>query len=264
MRPFLLTALVPLLAACGTATRMPVDLASATVVDLTHAFDKGTLYWPSSPGGFDLKELSRGLTPGGYFYSAYAISAPEHGGTHLDAPVHFAERGVSVDAIPVRQLIARAVVIDVTSRASADADYRFSLDDLRAWESANGSVPRGAIVLLRTGWGKRYGNRKAYFGDDTPGATDNLHFPSFGADAVRILVNERGIGALGVDTPSIDYGQSRDFIVHRITAAAQVPGLENVANLEALPVRGAWVIALPIKIAGGSGGPVRIVAVLPR
>lgn len=264
MRPNLLTTLVPLLAACATATRTPVDLASASVVDLTHAFDKNTLYWPSSPGGFELKELSRGRTPGGYFYSAYAISAPEHGGTHLDAPVHFAELGVSVDAIPVRQLIAPAVVIDVTSRASSDADYRLTVDDLRTWESANRPVPRGAIVLLRTGWGKRYGNRKAYFGDDTPGATENLHFPSFGADAVRILVNERRIGALGVDTPSIDYGQSRDFIVHQITAAAQVPGLENVANLEALPVVGSWVVALPMKIAGGSGGPVRIIALLPR
>lgn len=249
-------------AACATVRR-PLDLATASVVDLTHPFDSNTLYWPSSPSSFELKVLSRGPTPGGYFYSANTFSAPEHGGTHLDAPIHFAERGVTVDRIPVRQLIAPAVVIDVTSRTAADADYRLSAEDIRAWESINGTVPTGAIVLLRTGWGRRYGDRKAYFGDDTPGATDKLHFPSYGADAVRVLVDDRRVGALGVDTPSIDYGQSRDFIVHQIAAAAGVPGLENVANLEAVPLRGAWVIALPMKIGGGSGGPLRIVAMLP-
>nr|MDP9179327.1 cyclase family protein [Gemmatimonadota bacterium] len=175
--------------ACATATQKPLDLATATVVDLTYDFDAKTLYWPSSPSGFELKELSRGPTPGGFFYSANLLSAPEHGGTHLDAPIHFFERGLTVDKIPVRQLVAPAVVIDVAARASADPDYRLTVEDLRAWEAANGTVQSGAIVLLRTGWGKRYGDRKAYFGDDTPGATDKLHFPSYGADAVRVLVN---------------------------------------------------------------------------
>jgi len=264
MRPKRLGFLLLFATGCATATQKPLDLATATVVDLTYDFDSKTLYWPSSPSGFELKELSRGPTPGGYFYSANLLSAPEHGGTHLDAPIHFFERGLTVDKIPVRQLVAPAVVIDVAARASADPDYRLSVEDLRAWEAANGRIEQGAIVMLRTGWGKRYGNRKAYFGDDTPGATDKLHFPSYGADAVRVLVDERRVGALGVDTPSIDYGQSRDFIVHQISAAAGVPGLENVANLEALPVRGAWVVALPMKIGGGSGGPLRIVALLPN
>jgi len=263
MRPKRLGFLVLCATGCATATQKPLDLATATVVDLTYDFDSKTLYWPSSPSGFELKELSRGPTPGGYFYSANLLSAPEHGGTHLDAPIHFFERGLTVDKIPVRQLVAPAAVIDVAARASADPDYRLSVEDLRAWEAANGRIEQGAIVMLRTGWGKRYGNRKAYFGDDTPGATDKLHFPSYGADAVRVLVNERRVGALGVDTPSIDYGQSRDFIVHQISAAAGVPGLENVANLESLPLRGAWVVALPMKIGGGSGGPLRIVALLP-
>lgn len=264
MRPNRLVFLLLFPTACATATQKPLDLANATVVDLTYDFDAKTLYWPSSPSGFELKELSRGPTPGGFFYSANLLSAPEHGGTHLDAPIHFFERGLTVDRIPVRQLVAPAVVMDVAARASADPDYRLTVEDLRAWEAANGTVQAGAIVLLRTGWGKRYGNRKAYFGDDTPGATDNLHFPSYGADVVRVLVNERRVGALGVDTPSIDYGQSRDFIVHQISAAAGVPGLENVANLESLPVRGAWVVALPMKIGGGSGGPLRIIALLPN
>jgi kynurenine formamidase len=255
--------LITVLTGCATAASNRVDLATSTVVDLTYAFDAKTLYWPSSPSGFELKELSRGPTPGGYFYSANLYSAPEHGGTHLDAPIHFFERGLTLDKIPARQLVAPAVVIDVTTRTTANPDYRLTLEDLRAWEAANGAIQSGAIVMLRTGWGKRYGDRKAYFGDDTPGATDKLHFPSYGADAVRVLVNDRHVGAIGVDTPSIDYGQSSDFIVHQIAAAAGVAGLENVANLESVPVRGAWVVALPMKIGGGSGGPLRIIALLP-
>lgn len=240
------------------------DLANAEVVDLTYAFDERTLYWPSSPSAFELKELAYGPTPGGYFYSSYAYSAPEHGGTHLDAPIHFAQSGVTADAIPPRQLIAPAALIDVTAQAAADADYRLTAGDVRAWEARHGTIAPGTIVLLRTGWGSRYGDRLRYFGDDTPGATDDLHFPSYGEDAARLLVTERHAGVLGVDTASIDYGQSRDFIVHRIAAERNVPGLENVANLDRLPPRGAWVIALPMKIGKGSGGPVRIVALLPR
>lgn len=263
MHPNRFVLLPAFLSACATAAHPPLDLANARVVDLTYPFDAKTLYWPNSPSAFELKVLSRGPTSGGFFYSANLFTAPEHGGTHLDAPIHFFERGLTVDNIPVRQLIAPAIVIDVTSRTATNPDYRLTVDDLRAWEAANGSIQSGAIVLLRTGWGTRYGDRKAYFGDDTPGATDKLHFPSYGADAVRILVNERHVGAIGVDTPSIDYGPSTDFIVHQISAAAGVPGLENIANLEAVPVRGAWVVALPMKIGGGSGGPLRIVALVP-
>jgi kynurenine formamidase len=247
-----------------TAPRPAVDLANAEIIDLTYPFDASTLYWPSSPSTFELKQLAYGPTPGGYFYSSYAYSAPEHGGTHLDAPIHFAEGRLTADAIPVRQLIAPAVVIDVSTQAAANADYRLTAEDVRAWEAKHGVIAPGTIVLLHTGWGSRYGDRKLYFGDDTPGATDNLHFPSYGEEAARLLVTERRAGVLGVDTASIDYGQSRDFIVHQIANGANVPGLENVANLERVPPRGAWVVALPMKIAKGSGGPVRIVAVIGR
>jgi kynurenine formamidase len=264
MTRFASVPLLLLLAACATTSSQPIDLGHSDIVDLTYAFDEHTLYWPNSPSGFELKQLAHGQTPGGYFYSANSFSAPEHGGTHLDAPIHFAEHGRSIDAIPLQQLIAPAVVLDISAKAAADADYRLTAGDIGAWESVHGRIPDGAIVLLRTGWGSRYGNRKAYFGDDTPGATDHLHFPSFGAEAVRFLVNDRHAGAIGVDTASIDYGQSHDFIVHQIANGANVPGLENVANLERVPARGAWVIALPMKIAGGSGGPLRLVALVPR
>jgi kynurenine formamidase len=252
------------LAGCGSTAHPPIHLATSEVVDLTYSFDEHTLYWPNSPSGFELKRLAYGPTPAGYFYSSNSFCAPEHGGTHLDAPIHFSEHGATADQIPVAQLIAPAVVIDVSAKTANDPDYRLTAADVLAWESANGRIAPGDIVLLRTGWGLRYGSRKSYFGDDTPGATDKLHFPSYGADAAQLLVTERRAGALGVDTASIDYGQSRDFIVHQIANGASVPGLENIANLGRLPARGAWIIALPMKIAGGSGGPLRIVALIPR
>lgn len=258
-------ALLACLAFCACATTpASIDLTRAELIDLTWPYDDKTLYWPTSPSAFELKELAYGPTPGGWFYSSYAICTPEHGGTHLDAPIHFAAGKLTADRIPLEKLIAPAVVIDVADRAAANADYRLTADDVRAWEARHGAIAAGTIVLLRTGWGKRWPDRKAYFGDDTPGKTDNLHFPSYGEDAARLLVEERRVALLGVDTPSIDYGQSSDFIVHRVANGADVPGLENVAHLERLPARGAFVIALPMKIAGGSGGPVRIVGVVGK
>jgi len=237
-------------------------LGKARVVDLTHPFDDQTIYWPTAPTRFELKRLSFGPTPGGYFYAANSFCTSEHGGTHLDAPIHFDKDGKTVDQIPLRQLIAPAVVIDVSAKADADPDYRLSTDDLRSWEKAHGSIPSGAIVLLRTGWGKRWPDRKRYLGDDTPGDASKLHFPSFGKESAEYLVHQRHVGALGVDTASIDHGPSKDFIVHQIASGAGVPGLENVANLDQVPAVGAWIIALPMKIGGGSGGPLRVAALV--
>jgi kynurenine formamidase len=241
----------------------PVDLARFRLVDLSHAFDAATLYWPTASSGFELKQVHKGPTPGGFFYSAYSFCAPEHGGTHLDAPVHFAPNGASAEAVPLEQLIAPAVVIDVVARAAADPDYRLTAADVRAWEALHRPVPAGVIVLLRTGWSARWPDRKRYLGDDTPGDASKLHFPSYGREAAELLV-ARKVAALGVDTASIDHGPSADFAVHQVAAAGNVPGLENLTRLEELPETGAWLIALPVKIAGGSGGPLRAVAIVPR
>ncbi len=238
------------------------DLRTARVVDLTHPFDQRTIYWPTSPSSFQLTRLSYGKTSAGYFYAANSFCTPEHGGTHLDAPIHFAEGRWTVDQVPVRQLIGPGVVIDISRQASTNPDYRLSVEDIRRWEAAHGPIPRSAIVLLRTGWSAHWADRKRYLGDDTPGDASHLHFPSYGREAAEFLVKERKIAALGVDTASIDYGPSTDFIVHQIANGANVPGLENIANLEELPEQGTWIIALPMKIAGGSGGPLRIVALL--
>lgn len=250
-------------AAEAQRARNPPDLRTATVLDLSHSFDSETLYWPTSPTRFDLKSLASGVTEGGWFYSANSFCAPEHGGTHLDAPIHFARGRRTADQIPVRQLVAPAAVIDVSKAAALDPDYRLTVADVRAWEKKHGPIPGGAIVLLRTGWSARWPDRKRYLGDDTPGDASNLHFPSFGPEAAALLVRDRRVGALGVDTASIDPGASKDFPVHRLAADANVPGLENLTGLSAVPESGAWVIALPMKIGGGSGGPLRAVALVP-
>jgi kynurenine formamidase len=234
----------------------------ARVLDLTHSFDEKTLYWPSSPSGFVLESLSRGMTPGGFFYAANRISAPEHGGTHLDAPIHFAEGKATAEAIPLARLVAPAVVIDISRKASSDADALLAPEDIAAFEAAHGAIAPGTIVLVRTGWANRWPERKSYFGDDTPGDASKLHFPGIGGPAARQLV-ERRIAAVGIDTASIDHGPSKDFIAHQTLSAAEIPAFENLASLADVPPRGALVVALPMKIAGGSGGPLRIIAIVP-
>jgi kynurenine formamidase len=241
-----------------------VDLARYRVVDLTHPFNAKTLYWPTATTGFKLDQLAYGPTPGGWFYSSYAYGAPEHGGTHLDAPIHFAKDGLTADRIPVEQFIGPAVVIDISAQSAKDADYRLTRADVLAWERLHGSVPRGAIVVLRTGWSLRWPDPRGYLGDDTPGDASKLHFPSYGEEAARLLVGERKVSALGADVASIDYGASKDFVVHQVVARASAHGLENLANVGVLPPKGATIIALPMKIEHGSGGPLRAIALIPR
>jgi kynurenine formamidase len=156
------------------------------------------------------------------------------------------------------------VVLDVTAQAAANRDYRLTVDDVAAFEKRHGRIAAGTIVLLRTGWSRHWPMVKAYLGDDTPGDASKLSFPSYGPDAARLLVEDRRAGVLGVDTASIDFGRSTDFGVHRIAAAENVVGLENLTNLDQVPPTGATVIALPMKIEGGSGGPLRAVAMIPR
>jgi kynurenine formamidase len=246
------------------SAQQPLDLSAYRLVDLTHAYSSKTVYWPTSPTKFTLERLAYGKTEGGYFYAANTLSTPEHGGTHLDAPIHFGEGKRTTEQIPLEQLVAPAVVIDVTSRAGADRDYRLTRDDVMAFEKQHGRIGAGTMVLLRTGWSRHWPNAKAYLGDDTPGSASKLSFPSYGVDAAKLLVEERRAGALGIDTASIDYGKSTDFMVHRIAAAQNVPGLENLTNLDQLPPTGATVVALPMKIEGGSGGPLRAVALVRK
>lgn len=231
-------------------------------IDLSYAYSEETIYWPTADG-FRLDEVAYGETDVGYFYSAYNISTAEHGGTHLDAPIHFSRGGMSNEQIPLDRLIAPAVVVDVSARTTPD--YRIEVADLEAWERVYGRIPDGAILLLRTGWGERWPDRQNYLGTERrgPDAIAELHFPGIHEDAARWITDQRNIAAVGIDTPSLDYGQSSRFEAHVIICGADIPIFENVANLHELPEQGAFVVALPMKVTGGSGGPLRIVAFVP-
>jgi kynurenine formamidase len=255
-------ALLLVAGACGHKAAPPPRVTlPPRVVDLTHPFDERTLYWPTSPTGFQRETLSFGKTPSGFFYTSGRYGAPEHGGTHLDAPIHFAERGATAEAVPLERLAGPAVVVDLR-RAQSDPDALLSPADVTGFEKRHGRIEPGTLVLVRTGWADRWPDRRRYLGDDTPGDASRLHFPGVSAEAARLLV-ERNVAAVGIDTASIDHGPSRDFMAHQVLSAAGVPIFENVASMAALPPRGALVIALPMKIAAGSGAPLRIVAYLP-
>ena len=206
------------------------------------------------------------MQPGGYYYEAYSFCAAEHGGTHLDAPIHFAAHRWTADAIPLERMIGPAITVDVTRRAERVRDYLVSVADLQSWECDHGGIPDGAIVLLRTGHGAHWSNPERYLGTAERGAAavKKLHFPGLDPEAARWLVAKRRIHAIGLDTPSIDAGASTDFLAHRILLDANIPVFENVAALDQLPATGFTVVALPMKIGAGSGGPLRIVALVPK
>lgn len=234
-------------------------------IDLTYSFSEESVYWPTAKS-FSLEVVSAQITPQGYYYAANNFAAAEHGGTHLDAPRHFAEGHMTADQLPVDRLIGPGILIDVSEKAGADRDYRVSVEDFTSWETEHGRIPDGSIVLLRTGFGKYYPDREKYMGTAERGAAAvaKLHFPGLHPDAARWLADNRKINAIGLDTPSIDYGQSTMFESHQILFAQNIPAFENVANLEQLPETGFMIFALPMKIKGGSGGPLRIVAFVPK
>jgi kynurenine formamidase len=258
----LLLVLGAALLACRVASE-PLELSDYRIVDLTHPYNADTVFWPTSPPErFKLERQHFGETDAGFFYSANTFCLPEHGGTHLDAPIHFGRDRDTADKVPLERLIGPVVVIDVSEKAAKERDYRVTPADVLAFEAQHGRIEPGMRVLVRTGWSSRWPDATAYLGHATDAT--QLHFPSYGADAARLLVEERRVGLLGIDTASIDYGPATDFPVHRIVAEHNVPGLENIMGLDALPPRGVTLIALPMKIEGGSGGPTRVVALVPR
>lgn len=252
-------------AADGNAQSDSVSMPSGKWIDLTHDFSSDTVYWPTGEG-FKLEKVYEGQTEKGYYYAANKYTAEEHGGTHVDAPVHFAEGKQTVDEIPLERLTGPAVVIDVSTKALSSPDYQIGVEDFTRWEAENGTIPDKAIVLLNTGYGKYWADKKKYMGTDKKGqdAVAELHFPGLDPEAAKWLTENRKISAIGLDTPSIDYGQSELFESHRILFQENIPAFENVANLDELPPRGAFVFALPMKIKGGSGGPLRIIALVPE
>jgi kynurenine formamidase len=252
---------VMLLAAC--TTEQPVDgLASLfaddmTVVDLTHSVSAEAPYWPGSDTSPFVHDTLSAHDDGAPSMAAYAV--PEHFGTHFDAPVHGGMGLASVDRVPPSDLFGPAVVIDVTSQAEADEDYALTADDIHAWEATHGEIPPGAIVLMRSGWPARWTQGDAYY---NRGEDGRLHFPGFSEEAAQFLVDERDIAGVGVDTGSVDPGNARGFPAHGVVNGSGRFHLENLADMSALPESGAYLIVAPIKIEGGSGGQVRVFAVV--
>jgi kynurenine formamidase len=248
---------------CSSPPR-PLAFPGGALVDLSHAYDAKAIFWPTA-APFKLEKVADGITPGGYYYAANNFATSEHGGTHIDSPIHFAQGHQTVDQIPLERLIGAAVVIDVTEAAAKNADYQVTAEDLQRVEARAGRIPDRAIVLIRTGFSKRWPDAATYLGTAERGeaAVAKLHFPGLHPGAAAWLIANRSISAIGIDTASIDYGQSKLYESHRALFARDIPAFENLTALDRLPPRGANVIALPMKIAGGSGAPLRVVAILP-
>ncbi len=251
-------------AAAATAENETTILGrAAKLVDLTHSFDEQTIYWPTEIP-FHLERGPFGVTPGGWFYSANRFHMAEHSGTHLDAPIHFWKDAAPVDQVPLTQLVGSAVVIDVSRECASNPDFELTRKELDRWEADHHRIPERSIVLVNTGYAKRWSDRARYLGTAETGAQAiaKLHFPGVDPEAALWLVRERKLKAIGIDTASIDRGQSKDFATHVVLCSHGVSAFENVTNLEQLPAEGFTVIALPMKIGGGSGGPLRIVAAI--
>lgn len=242
----------------------PKSIQSPKIVDLSHTYSRETVYWVTAKE-FELDTVYQGETDKGYYYSAYNFSTAEHGGTHIDAPIHFAKGGQTVDEIPLEKLVGPAIKIDVSAKVLDHPDYLISIADLQEWEKREGQqIPNGSIVLLQTGYSTYYPDRLKYLGTDQRGeaAVKLLHFPGLAPEAATWLVKNRKINAIGIDTPSIDYGQSEYFKTHVILLSENIPAFENLSQLDQLPAKGFEVVALPMKIKGGSGAPLRIIALL--
>jgi kynurenine formamidase len=226
------------------------------VMDMGHALGPDNPAWPGDKKPFEATVNAR-IEKEGYFTRKFR--SLEHFGTHVDAPAHFTKGGLTVDQISAERLYGPAVVLDAREESRRDADYRLALQKIAQWEARNGRIPRGAIVVMRTGWAERWPDAKRYRNMDDAGA---MHFPGYSADAVRVLI-ARGVAGLTIDTMSVDYGASKDFPVHQLSHGAGLYHVENLADLSALPESGAYIVVAPIKLEGGSGGPARVFALLP-
>jgi kynurenine formamidase len=241
------------------------DWEQSQLIDLTHSFGADTIVWPTEED-FRLVLQQAGETPGGYYYASNRLEMAEHGGTHIDAPMHFSKGGLTLDQVPIERLVGAGVRIDVAAQCARDRDYLVTTLDFEQWEAGHGRIPFGAIVLVDTGFARYWPSRQQYLGTEQRGSEGvrALHFPGLHPTAANWLVEQRQVKAVGIDTASIDYGQSATFETHVALLSRNVPVLENLGDLRDLPARGFDVIALPMKIAGGTGGPLRVIAVLPR
>jgi kynurenine formamidase len=255
--------IVSLILVCLAAQSGQFD--KGKLLDMTYPFDESSIYWPTAKS-FKLDKVSWGISDGGWWYASNEFAASEHGGTHADAPIHFAQNGRTIGQIPLAEWIGPAVKVDVGEKCAQNRDYLLSAEDIRNWEKGYGKIPDGAWVIMSTGIGTRYyPDRMKVLGTEKTGAEAlaELSFPGFSPQAVEFLVKDRNIRGIAIDTPSIDYGKSKDFKVHQILFAADKLALENIANLDKLPARGATLYVIPMLIKEGTGAPARVFAILP-
>lgn len=231
------------------------DQRQLRVVDLTHPINADVPTWEGDKGEFRYEKLSS-VAKDGYLSGAFRI--PEHFGTHIDAPAHFIEGAISVDKLPPERLILPAVVIDVRKEVAANPDYELTVEKIKQWEE-HGRLSLGAAVLLLTGWSQRYSDTNAYRNPDT---LKHMHFPGYSLAAAKYLIEDRKVSALGIDTLSIDPGQTEVFPVHKFALGHDLFLIENLNNLDLLPARGVLIFCGALPIAGGSGCPARVLAIV--
>ncbi|XP_039274826.2 isatin hydrolase-like [Styela clava] len=251
-------------------SNLSIRIRKDNIIDLTHVTDERSAYWPNNPSGFEMVEIFKGFveTTTRFFYSTYMFSQPEHLGTHMDAPNHFFKGGLGADEVSLYKLIGPGVLINPKKNGTLfGKDSFITVDHFLEWERVHDKrIHSGSIVLLYTGYSDVYYDRSQYYGTNATGdeAVPLLHFPGLDPKAAEWLVTNRCIGAIGIDTASIDQARSKDFLVHQFLAKHEIPALENVGNLGKLAAanKGFKVIALPSKNGGGTGAPARIIAVL--
>src|ERR1700694_5058746 len=231
-----------------------VPSGKTRILDLSYAINEKLVPWPGDEKFFEAK-VNASVEKNGYFTRSFWML--EHYGKHLDAAAHFPLGKATVEQIPAKQLFGPAVVIDVRAESGKDADYQLAPARAEDWEKRHGRIPEGAIVLLRTGWASRWPDARKYRNQDARG---KMHFPGLSAEAAKVLIS-RKVSGIGCDTLSVDYGASEDFAVHHLVLGAGLYQLENLSDLSEVPEAGAFLVVAPIKLEGGSGGPVRVFAI---
>jgi kynurenine formamidase len=232
-----------------------ISSGKTRVLDLSYAINDKLVPWPGDEKVFEAK-VNATVEKNGYFTRSFWML--EHYGTHLDAPIHFPPGKETVDQIPTKQFFGPAVVLDVRAEAAKDPDYRLPAGRVEEWEQKHGRISEGSIVLLRTGWASRWPDAQKYRNQDAQG---KMHFPGFSVEAAKLLIS-RKVSGIGCDTLSADYGASEDFAVHHLVLGAGLYHLENLADLSEVPEAGAFLVVAPIKLEGGSGGAVRVFALI--
>lgn len=248
-------AMVSAAAAAGTMSSAPAAMAAGhgSVEDMTHTLHpEFPTYFDES--GFSMEQLFNFGTHG---FNLFKNTVNEHTGTHIDAPLHFSADGQSVDEIPVENLIAPLCVIDIAARAAENADTQVTPEDIKAWMATHGEIPAHACVAMHSGWAAKVDTDGFRNFDGTA-----QHYPGFHPDAVVMLIDETGAMSIATDTLSLDHGISADFATHYAWLPTGRFGIENLANLDKVPVSGATLVIGAPKHKGGTGGPARIFAMV--